>query len=235
MACVLAEPALTNIGIVLPEPGFHQALREACRATGTLLILDETHTISSGPCGYTGLHKLRPDILTIGKAIGSGVPCAAYGVSAEVADRIFQRTEADYVDAGGIGGTLAGNALSMAAMRATLEHVLTESAFEGMIALGKKFADAVQGVIDETGLPWHIANLGCRSEYRFSPIPPRNGSEAAQAANEELESFMHLFALNRGVLLTPFHNMALMCPDTTQADVDHHTEVFRESVKALGR
>ena len=235
VACVLAEPAMTNIGIIHPKPGFHDALRDLTRKTETLLILDETHTICSGPGGYTGLNYLEPDLLTIGKAIGSGIPSAAYGVSSEVADRIFSRTEADYVDAGGIGGTLAGNALSIAAMRVTLEHVLTDKAFERMLPLGEAFSRSVEKIIADHDLPWHVSTLGCRAEYRFRPHPPSNGTQAVQAIDEELDAYMHLFAMNRGILMTPFHNMALMSPMTEQRDIDRHTEVFRESVLNITR
>jgi glutamate-1-semialdehyde 2,1-aminomutase len=233
VACVLVEPALTNIGIVLPDPGYHQALREITRRTGTLLIIDETHTICAGPGGYTRAHGLAPDMLTIGKPIASGVPAAVYGFTPEVAERIRARTDKNTSDTGGIGGTLAGNALSLAAMRATLENVLTDSAFVHMIALGGRFAEGVDGAIKEMALPWHVTRLGCRAEYWFCPRPPKNGGEAAAAIDPELDRYMHLAALNRGILMTPFHNMALMAPQTTAADVDRHTEVFRESVSAI--
>ena len=233
VACVLAEPALTNIGIVLPEPGFHDALRELTRRTGTLLIVDETHTFSAGPGGCTAAWGLEPDLLTIGKAIGGGVPAGAYGVSDEVAERIAAREDADYEDVGGIGGTLAGNALSLAAVRATLTEVLTPEAFGRMIPLAARFAVGVADVIEDAGLPWHVTELGARAEYRFSATPPRNGAESAAAGDEELERFLHLYALNRGVLMTPFHNMALMSPVTSEADVDLHTAVFGEAVGDL--
>ena len=233
VACVLAEPAMTNIGIVHPEAGFHDALREATRRTGTLLVLDETHTISAGPGGCTRAWGLSPDILTIGKPIAGGVPAAVYGVSAALARRIEEGIRVDESDTGGIGGTLAGNALSMAAMRATLENVLTEEAYARTIPLATRFVDGVAGVIAELGLPWHVARLGCRAEYWFRPTPPRNGSEAAAAIDPELDRYMHLAALNRGILMTPFHNMALISPMTTEADVDLHTRVFRESVEPL--
>jgi glutamate-1-semialdehyde 2,1-aminomutase len=233
VACVLAEPAMTNVGIVHPEPGFHDALRQATRRAGTLLILDETHTISAGPGGCTRAWGLSPDILTIGKPIAGGVPAAVYGVSEEVARRLEGAIRTDESDTGGIGGTLAGNALSMAAMRATLEHVLTEETYARTIPLARRFADGVAGEIAAFGLPWHVAQLGCRAEYGFRPKPPRNGSEAAAAMDPELDRYMHLAALNRGILMTPFHNMALMSPATTEADVDLHTRVFRESVEAL--
>ncbi len=230
VACVLAEPALTNIGIVLPEPGFHDALREITRAAGTLLIIDETHTICAGPGGYTAAYGLEPDLLTIGKPIAGGLPAAAYGFSGEVAERIEAMLPADErADVGGIGGTVAANVLSLAAMRATLADVLTEEAFERMIALGERFEDGVAGVIESHGLPWHVTRLGCRVEYLFRAERPRNGSEAAAGGDAELDRLIHLYALNRGILLTPFHNMALMSPATTEADVDTHTRVFDQA------
>ena len=233
VAAVLAEPAMTNIGIVHPEPGFHEALRAATRRTGTILILDETHTISAGPGGCTREWGLSPDILTIGKPLAGGVPAAVYGLSEEVAGRVRAATTVDAADTGGIGGTLAGNALSLAAMRATLENVLTEEAYARTIPLAERFAEGVAAVIADHALPWHVTRLGCRAEYWFRATPPRNGSEAAAAIDPDLDRYMHLAALNRGVLMTPFHNMALIAPETAEADVDLHTRVFRESVEAL--
>ncbi|BCX02834.1 MAG: hypothetical protein KatS3mg053_0772 [Candidatus Roseilinea sp.] len=233
VACVLAEPAMTNIGIVHPQPGFHEALREITRRTGTLLIIDETHTICCGVGGYTRAHGLQPDMLTIGKPIAGGLPAAAYGVSEAVAERIRDTQRPEYEDTSGIGGTLAGNALSLSAMRATLADVLTEAAFARTIPLAERWAEGVRSVIAEFGLPWHVTQLGCRAEYWFCSHPPRNGGEAAAAVDGELDRYMHLAALNRGILLTPFHNMALIAPEVTEADVDLHTQVFRESVCAL--
>ena len=234
VACVLAEPALTNIGIVLPEPGFHDALRAATRETGTLLIIDETHTLCSGPGGYTAAYGLAPDVLTVGKAIAAGIPAAAYGFSEPVAERLEAMLPADErADVGGIGGTVAANVLSLAAMRATLAEVLTDEAFERMIALGERFEAGIAGVIERHGLPWHVTRLGCRVEYLFGPERPRTGSEAAAGGDPLLDRLIHLYALNRGILLTPFHNMALMSPATTEADVDLHTEVFDEAASEL--
>jgi glutamate-1-semialdehyde 2,1-aminomutase len=233
VACVLAEPALTNIGIVLPEPGYHDGLREATRATGTLLVIDETHTICSGPGGYTAAYGLEPDMLTIGKPIGSGIPAAAYGFSEETAARLRDVIPDDQADVGGLGGTLAANVLSLAAIRATLTDVLTDDAFERMIALGERFEAGVQEVIDAYSLPWHVVRLGCRVEYLFRPERARTGAEAASGADPQLDRFIHLYALNRGILLTPFHNMALMSPATTAADVDRHTEVFDAAASEL--
>ncbi len=235
VACVLAEPALTNIGIVHAQPGFHEALREATRETGTLLIIDETHTLCAGPGGFTRAHALDPDLLTVGKAIGSGIPSAAYGFSEEVAARVEASIGREESDVGGVGGTLAGNVLSLAAVRATLEHVLTDDAFAHMISLGERFEQGVQGVIDANGLPWHVTRLGCRVEYLFRPERPVTGSDAAAGGDHLLDRLIHLYALNRGVLLTPFHNMALMSPTTTEADVDLHTEVFGEIAGELTR
>jgi len=235
VACVLAEPALTNIGIVPPEPGFHAALRAATRRTGTLLILDETHTICAGPGGATRAWGLEPDLLTLGKPIGSGIPAAVYGFSAEVARRLETLIGRDESDTGGVGGTLAGNALALAAVRATLAEVLTEAAYARMLPLAERFAAGVEAGIAERGLPWVVKRLGTRIEYWFRPQPPRNGGEAAAAIDAELDRYLHLAALNRGVLMTPFHNMALMSPETSEADVDRHTQVFRESVEAISR
>jgi glutamate-1-semialdehyde 2,1-aminomutase len=233
VACVLAEPAMTNMGIILPEPGYHERLRELTRAAGTLLIIDETHTFSAGPGGCTAAWGLEPDLLTIGKAIGSGIPSGALGLSAGIGSSLLADPDADYEDTGGVGGTLAGNALSAAAMRATLEHVLTEEAFAHTVPLAGRFATGVQETIDAHGLPWHVTQLGCRAEYGFSAPPPRDGTAANAAADHELERYLHLHALNRGVMITPFHNMALMSPATTAADVDRHTEVFAEAVGEL--
>jgi glutamate-1-semialdehyde 2,1-aminomutase len=233
VACVLAEPAMTNIGIVLPEPGFHRALRDLTNHHGTLLIIDETHTISSGYGGYTREHGLDPDILTTGKTIGGGVPAGAFGVTHEVAERALAQEDADYVDVGGVGGTLAGNALSVAAMRTALTEVLTERAFRHTVPLAERFERGVKRAIGEAGAPWNVVRLGCRVEYGFSPVPPSNGGQAAASHDDELETLLHLYALNRGVLITPFHNMALMAPTTTEAQVDRHTAVFSEALKEL--
>ncbi|HEX6400124.1 MAG TPA: aspartate aminotransferase family protein [Actinomycetota bacterium] len=233
VAVCLFEPALTNIGIVLPEPGYWDGVRERCDATGTLLLIDETHTISAGPGGATKAWGLRPDIVTIGKTLGAGIPSAAYGVTDELQRRIVETTDPQVVDVGGTGGTLAGNALSLAAMRATLGEVLTDEAFERMIRLGERFERGVHDVIETHELPWHVVRLGCRVEYLFRPDPARNGAEANDGQDPELDPFIHLFLLNRGVLMTPFHNMALMSPATTEEDVDRHSEVFAEAADRL--
>ena len=233
VAAVLIEPALTNVGIVLPEPGYLGAVREATRRTGTLLVIDETHTICAGPGGATAAWGLEPDVVVIGKTIGGGIPSAAYGFSPEVAARIAGSIAVEDSDVGGIGGTLAGYALSLAAIRATLGEVLTGEAFERMIPLAERWEAGVNGVLSAGSVPWHVTRLGARAEYHFMPDPPRTGAEQWAHADPALERFLHLWAMNRGVLMTPFHNMALMSPATTEADVDRHTEVFAAAVAAL--
>lgn len=233
IACVLAEPAMTNVGIVLPHPGYHDALRKITRQTGTLLILDETHTLCAGPGGCTRADGLQPDMLTLGKAIAGGVPAGAYGMSLEVVERV--RGQKGQIDegAGGIGGTLAGNALTAAAMRVTLSSVLTHESYAHTIPLAERFAAGVRAAISELELPWHIVRLGCRAEYSFREAPARNGGEAAASSDPELDRYMHLATLNRGILMTPFHNMALIAPDVTEADVDLHSHIFRDIARAL--
>jgi glutamate-1-semialdehyde 2,1-aminomutase len=226
VACVLMEPALTNIGIVLPQPGYLQGVRELTRRHGALLVNDETHTLSAGPGGCTAAWGLEPDMVTVGKAIAGGLPAGAYGLTRELARRVQARDDADLVDTGGVGGTLAGNALSSAAARATLEHVLTESAFAGMVALATRLTDGVRGALEAHGVPWSIVQLGARAEVRFTAPPPVNGGQSAAAGDPDLDDYLHLYLHNRGILLTPFHNMALICPATTQTDIDLHTQVF---------
>jgi glutamate-1-semialdehyde 2,1-aminomutase len=236
VAAIVTEPALTNIGIVLPDPGFHQEMRALATTYGTLLLIDETHTFSVGPGGATAAWELRPDILVIGKSIGGGIACGAYGLTDDVAigvDALTAAGEADIEDVGGVGGTLAGNALSLAAMRATLSNVLTDEAFAAMIERATQFTDGVQSVIDLTAVPWCVTQLGARTEYRFTPVPPRNGEDSDAVADTELDAFVHLAMVNRGILMTPFHNMALMCPTTSPADVDRHTAVFGDVVETL--
>jgi glutamate-1-semialdehyde 2,1-aminomutase len=235
VAVALVEPALTNVGIVLPDPGYHDALRRLTREHGTLLLIDETHTFCCGPGGYTAAHGLEPDLVTIGKAIAGGVPTGAFGMSAEVAERVLADPDWDDAHAGGVGGTLAGNSLSLAATATTLAEVLTPEAFEHMIALGERYEAGVAEVIAAHELPWTVTRLGCRVEYMFAPEAPRTGSESAEAEarSEALDSLMHLRMLNEGILLTPFHMMALMCPATTAEQVDRHTAAFTAIVEEL--
>lgn len=226
VAAILMEPAMTNVGIVLPVEGYLKAVERLAKEFGAKLIIDETHTISVGPGGMTAQLGLKPDFLTIGKAIGGGFPTGAFGMSTEIAQAIKSQVELEVIDTGGVGGTLAANALSLAAMRATLTKVLTEENFEKMIKLGTRWADGVEKVIEKYKLPWSVNRLGARAEYMFSASSPKNGREAADAGDFELEQYIHLRMLNDGFLITPFHNMALISPETTAADVDAHTLAF---------
>ena len=227
VAAILMEPAMTNIGIVLPDEGYLQAVGELAKKYGAIWIIDETHTISVGPGGMTAVHGLKPDILTIGKAIAGGLPTGTFGMTHEVAARIKERTSREIIDTGGIGSTLAGNSLSLAAMRATLTQVLTDAAFAHMVPLGNRWCDGVDAAIKEFDLPWHCSRLGARGEYLFQKSAPHTGKEAADAGDFELEQYIHLRMLNDGFLITPFHNMALVSPETTEADIDAHTAAFR--------
>ena len=227
VAAILMEPAMTNVGIVLPQAGYLDAVQELAKKYGVILIIDETHTISVGPGGMTGDLGLKPDFLTIGKAIAGGIPTGTFGMTQKIADDIARMVELEIIDTGGIGGTLAGNGLSLASMRATLTQVLTQENFDHMIDLGTRWSDGVDAAIKEFDLPWTCNRLGARGEYMFGKTAPITGADANNAGNFELEQYIHLRMLNDGFLITPFHNMALMCPDTTAADVDAHTKAFR--------
>lgn len=226
VACILIEPALTNIGIVLPDPGYHEELRRLATRYGSLLIIDETHTLSCGPGGYTGAHGLEPDAMTMGKPIAGGIPTGAYGLSDELAQRVLGTTVWDAADVGGIGGTLAGNALQLAAVRATLGEVLTPETYEGMIERAARYEVGVNATIGRYELPWSVVRLGCRVEYMFAHTPPHDGGEAAEVIGGPLDELMHLYMLNEGILFTPFHMMALISPATTDEQIDRHTEAF---------
>jgi glutamate-1-semialdehyde 2,1-aminomutase len=232
VAAVLVEPALTNVGIVLPDPGYHDALRDLTRQSGTVLIIDETHTICAGPGGMTARDGLEPDMLVIGKTIGGGIPAGTYGMTHAIADRVRQALP-PRADIGGIGGTLAGYALSLAAIRATLGEVLTAESFDRMIPLAERWEAGVNDVIRSRGVPWQVTRLGARAEYHFSATAPRDGAEKVASDDPLLSRYLHLAVMNRGVLMTPFHNMALMSPATVARDVDRHTAVFDEVVGAL--
>jgi glutamate-1-semialdehyde 2,1-aminomutase len=232
VACLLMEPALTNIGIVLPDPGYHEAVRELTRRHDVLLVIDETHTISAGPGGCTSAWGLDPDVVVIGKPIGGGFPVAAYGVSDAIAGALDGVMRGHDADVGGVGGTLAGSAMATAAVRSTLSRTLLAADYDRMIPLATRWTDGVAAAIERHGVPWSVQQLGCRAEYWFCP-PPRNGADAAAAVDDGLDAFMHLWALNRGVLMTPFHNMALMSPAHVAVDVDRHTELFDAALAAL--
>ena len=219
VACVLAEPVMTNIGMVLPEPGFWGEAQALIKKHGALLVMDETHTISTGPGGYARAHGIEADALVLGKPVGGGVPCAVYGMSADLAARAVKAKQDAPPGHSGIGTTLTGNMLAMAAMRATLAEVMTPAAYAHMLSLAEWLAGGLRGLIARHGLPWCVTQVGARTEFQFCPSPPRNGSEADGVLDGELEHLIHLGLLNRGVMITPFHNMMLVCPQATEEDV----------------
>ncbi len=233
VAAVLMEPAMTNCGIILPAEGYLDGVREITQKTGTVWIIDETHTWCAGPGGYTSAYRLKPDMITLGKPIAGGIPAAAFGLSQELYEKTIDNMLAATTGVNGLGGTLTGNALALAAMRGTLEKVITPKAYNHVIPLARKFNADIERTIHEYGLPWHSVQLGARVEYRFRAIQPRNGAEAIAAKDPLLNKYVHLYDLNRGILLTPFHNMALMSPYTTRRDVELHGRVFRDSVKEI--
>ena len=233
IAAALIEPAMTNIGLVLPEPGYLEGLRELATKYDVILIHDETHTLSEGVGGMTKRRNLRPDAVVLGKTIGAGIPAGTFGMSEALAKRISNSLNLEHIDVGGVGGTLAGNALSMAAIRATLTEVLTETAFEKMEQLCTVWTKDVQEIINEFDIPWQVSQLGCRAEYSFRATAPKTGKEAADADDFGLQQYLQLHAINRGILMTPFHNMALISPATTLDDVKRHTNHFRDAAQAL--
>ncbi|MEB2605817.1 aspartate aminotransferase family protein [Burkholderia cenocepacia] len=233
VACVLAEPVMTNIGMVLPEPGYWARAQDLIRRHGSLLVLDETHTLSSGPGGYARAHGLQPDAVVVGKALGGGMPCAAYGFSAALAERAEAAKRTAPPGHSGIGTTLTANLLAMAAMRATLMHLMTPEVFAPMHALAEQLAAGLRTIIARHGLPWCVTQVGARVEFQFCPQPPRNGSQAEAVMDAELEHALHLALLNRGVLITPFHNMMLVCPDTTRMHVQRLLAAFDTVLASL--
>lgn len=239
VACVLAEPVMTNFGLIEPRAGFLDKLHELTKRTGTPLIIDETHTFSHGPGGYTAAHGLSPDFLVVGKSVGGGIPVGLYGMSREIAERLWQMVpkvnparvrQSSHL---GFGGTLAGSALQVAAVKVVLDEVLTHTAFTKMIDLAKRLASGTRRVISDAKLPWYVAQSGARVEIMHAPNPPRNATDVARDRNGVLEALVHVFFMNRGVLITPFHNMMLMCPATEAADIDQTLNVLREFAAQL--
>ncbi|MEO1246883.1 MAG: aspartate aminotransferase family protein [Pseudomonadota bacterium] len=233
VACVLAEPALTNCGMVLPDDGFHDELRALTRKHGTLLIIDETHTISSGPGGYTQAFGLEPDMFVLGKPIGGGIPAAVYGVTEEIAARFEALLDPAHPVVVGIGGTLSGNALSLRAVRTMLENVITEKNYQYMFGIAERLETGIRETIDSYDLPWHVSRMGARVEYGHTVAPRRTAREVEETTDGELEQLLHLYCLNRGVMITPFHNMMLTSPATTADHVDRHNRLFADCVREL--
>ena len=234
IACVLAEPAMTNCGMILPQPGFMSSLRQATREAGTLLLIDETHTIATGLGGYTAVHALEPDIFVVGKSVGGGIPVSAWGLSAEVAARfkVALRSRCGHGHSG-IGTTLSGSALQLACLRACLEEVMTPNAYATMAQGADRIEAGLINAVDATGMPWHVTRAGARLEIVFAPDPVRNAFEARAVASPEIESFLHLSLLNAGFLLTPFHNMLLVSPEIGVRDADRLVAAYTEALQLL--
>ncbi len=221
VACILTEPALTNIGMVLPQPGYLDGMAALAKKYGTLLIIDETHTISTGYGGYTRMHDLKPDFFTLGKPVAGGIPCSVFGFTAEMAERMRQAEAEAGPGYSGIGTTLSANALQLHCMRANLSEVMTPANYKHMLDLSERLARGVEAEITKRNVPWHVSNVGARAEFVCAPNRPKNGAEAKAAMRPHLELAVHLYLLNRGVLIAPFHNMTLLSPATTAAQVDH--------------
>lgn len=234
IACVLAEPVMTNCGMILPQPGFLTALRDLTRASGTLLLIDETHTVSTGLGGYSTVHGLEPDIFVLGKPVGGGVPVSIWGLSDDVARRFATALRLRNSHGhSGIGTTLSGSALQLACLRACLEEVMTPVAYETMLSGAEGIEAGLFAAIAAAGFPWHVSRVGARIEVVFSQQPVRNAGEARAAASPMIESFLHLALLNRGFLLAPFHNMVLVSPETSAADCDGFVAAYREVLQQL--
>jgi glutamate-1-semialdehyde 2,1-aminomutase len=233
VACVLAEPVMTNIGMVLPNPDYWEKAQAMIQKAGSLLILDETHTISSGPGGYTRAQDIKPDGLVLGKPIAGGIPCAVYGMSAEFASSAEKAKSSAPAGHSGIGTTLTANMLAIKAMRATLSQVMTDDAYTYMFALAQQLATGLQDIITEFQLPWCVTQVGARTEFQFTQAAPKNGTEAKLILDSELESIIHLYLLNRGILITPFHNMLLVCPNTSIENITQLLAAMRSCLDAL--
>lgn len=233
IACVLAEPVMTNVGMVRDAPGFLQTLRKLCDETGTLLVFDETHTISSGYGGHGVTHGPAPDLIVIGKSIGGGVPCAVYGFSAGVADRMAALNRSRPAGHSGIGTTLSANALAITAMDTMMGEVITPAAYDTMLRGAARLVAGLEQEIARSDLDWHVTKVGARVEFLTCPTPPRNGGEAKAATHPELEAAIHLFLATRGILLAPFHNMMLVSPVTSDEQIDRLVGAFADCIDAL--
>ncbi len=238
VCALLCEPAMTNIGMVLPDPGFMQKCRELTRKYGSLLIIDETHTISTDIGGCTRLWGLDPDFFVVGKPIAGGVPCGVFGCSAEMAGAMTKARQRDSEEShghghSGMGTTLSANALAMHCMRANLEQVMTQAAYDHMLPLAARLAEGLRQLIGKHNLNWSVTELGARCEFQFCATSPRTGAEAEAAFHDELQRALHLYLINRGILITPFHNMTLCCPSTTAEDVDKLIAMLGQALTEL--
>lgn len=234
IALVLAEPAMTNCGMILPQPGYHQALRHLTRAAGTLLLIDETHTVSTALGGYSRAHGLEPDLFVVGKAIAGGIPASVWGMSAEVAERLREVHRTRPPGHSGIGTTLSGSPLQLAAIRACLDEIMTEATYGRMEVMAQRIEAGLKAAIARHRLPWHVARLGARLEVVFAPAPVANAAEMHAIAQPEVEAYLHLAMLNRGFLLTPFHNMLLVCPEIAEEQADALIAAYDAVLSSLG-
>ena len=236
IALVLTEPALTNnFGLILPDPGFHTALRELTRTTGTLLACDETHTQVVGPGGLTALWGLKPDFVTAGKSIAGGVPFGAWGMTEALADLLTQikGPDGERSDLVAIGGTLFGNALSLAAARATMLEILTPDAYAHTQRLGSRLAAGMRAGVARAGLPWHIHHLACRSGYTFQAAPVRNAAEARACRDDLLARLIRIWLANRGVWEAIVGAGPVCSVPATDEDVDGYLSAWNELLEAL--
>ena len=230
IACVLAEPVMTNVGMVRDAPGYLETLRRLCSETGTILVFDETHTISSGYGGHSNAYGPKPDMMVIGKSIGGGVPTAVYGFSEEIAERMAKVNASRPSGHSGIGTTLSANALAISAMHAMVGKVITHDAYRHMLALAQRLVKGIEDIIAAHQLPWHVVNVGARVEFVCAEKPSTNGREARAAMQPRLEAAIHLYLANRGILLAPFHNMMLLSPATQEGQVDRLVHVLNDAV-----
>jgi glutamate-1-semialdehyde 2,1-aminomutase len=233
VACVIAEPVMTNCAMVLPDDDYHETLRRLTRETGTLLLIDETHTISSGYGGYSRVYGLQPDLFVVGKAIAGGFPCAVWGMTQDVSDRLTAARGAQEGGHSGMGTTLSANPMALAALSAQLRDVITRENYRHMERGAARLEAGLARLIARRALPWHVTRVGARVEYITAPAPLRNGAEALAAHAGDLEALVCLALINRGVLIAPFHGMMLVSPVTSDGAIDRLIDAFDEVTEML--
>lgn len=234
IACLVMEPVMTNVGIIHPKPGFLEACRELTKKTGTVWIIDEAHTITAGPSGFAGAAGLEPDMLVLGKCIGGGFPVGCYGMTREISERLYSKTRAEFADTSGIGGTMTGSPVAMAAILATLDNYLTEDNFKLAIGMAEEFVAGIDRVIARRGLPFSTNRVGARAEYVFSEALAANAAESAAKTDHELYEYYFIGSLNRGYLMSPYYNiMASVSAVTKMEAIKNHEKIFDELSAAI--
>jgi glutamate-1-semialdehyde 2,1-aminomutase len=233
IAAILTEPVMTNCSMVLPQAGFHDGLRQLSRHYGALLIIDETHTISSGLGGYTRIHSLSPDMFVVGKCVAGGMPTAVWGMTDEVAKRYDEVNAGRASGHSGMGTTLSANPMQFVCLVATLSKVMTEANYLHMRQGAERLSHGLHAVIARHGAPWHVVRVGARVEFICAPGPLKTGAEAAGAHQPALEAAIHVGLLNRGSLIAPFHNMMLVSPATKKRQIDRLVASFDEILSDL--